>query len=865
MSTPRKLSRRRFLTDSAALAAGAAIGSKLTPQAYAANAAASGEFLSNWSNCPDRVWLGPEFWSNPLQDWRVAGGRIECTNAAVDRNVHLLVRSLGEQVGGFDLKVRVGRTDGGALAGKGSVGFRVGVRGPLPDYRNSLVFGRGLDAGLTADGGMFIGAIADAKPGTVKLDFTEAQLRLTGQPEGDGFALTLSVSDRSGRQRGAVSKSVARDRCFGNLVLVNNFGVAAAAGGGKAAQAAKKESVASASGLGAFWFADWRVAGDKIVANPERTFGPLLFSQYTLSGGIMKMSAQLPPLGASDNATVQLQVKAGASWKTISQAVMHPQARTVAFRIVDWDATKDIEYRLAYQLKFRDGRSENHFWTGTIRRDPISQPVISVADISCNYHAAFPNAPYVANVARLNPDLIAFTGDQFYENTGGYGAVRAPGDGAMIDYLRKWFLHGWTWRELTRDRPSVSLPDDHDVYQGNLWGEGGAGRTTTQEAGGYDMPVEWVNVVYRTQTAHHPDAHDPTPAKRGTLQYYGALTYGRVSFAILADRQYKSGPEGKVPPTGGRGDHETDPNFDPKTADVAGLSLLGDKQEAFLRDWVRDWRGAEMKAVISQTLFTAFPTTHGNPRGVLRADYDTNGWPQTARNRAVREMRRAFAFHLAGDQHIPGLVQYGVDEHRDGPVAFAGPAINVGYPRWFDPERAPWTKPKQKGPIGDFTDSFGHPMTVLAVKNGAAQARQGNVMEFLEDKASGLGIVHFDKRRRKIRIDCWPFRADAAHASTQFPGWPIEIDMLDNYKRTIVGHLPPVIITGVKQPVIEVADEVSGELLYVLRSNEPSFRPHVFAAGRYRVRVSDPESGKSAEVRQLEPAIQMQKAINVRV
>ena len=43
------------------------------------------------------------------------------------------------------------------------------------------------------------------------------------------------------------------------------------------------------------------------------------------------------------------------------------------------------------------------------------------------------------------------------------------------------------WRELMRDRPTVSLPDDHDVYQGNLWGESGEGRKTTQAAGGYDM------------------------------------------------------------------------------------------------------------------------------------------------------------------------------------------------------------------------------------------------------------------------------------------------------------------------------------------------------------------------------------------
>ena len=847
------------------------MGSNLSPLVPGAIAQASGTFVSNWQNCPDRVWIGPEYWSNPLQDWRLNHGRIECINAAADRNVHVLVRSLGEQDGDFDLRVQVGRVDGSALGkGTGSVGFRIGTRGPLPDFRNAVIFGRGIDAGLTSTGGLFIGAITDAKAGTAKLDVTEAELRLSGARAGNEYRLTLAVLDKAGRSLGTVTKSVPADRCAGNLVLVNNFAPAGGGGAGKAGKAAGKKGGGGgpAGGLGAFWFADWRIAGPKVSAHPERSFGPLLFSQYTLSGGIMKLSAQMPPLGGGDSSVVRLQLKAGAGWRDAGESPIHPEARTAAFRIPNWDATKDTEYRLAYTLQFRDGKKEEHHWSGTIRRDPVDQPELSVADISCNIHSAFPNAPYVASVAKLNPDLLAFTGDQFYESSGGYGIIRTPVDLAMIDYLRKWYLHGWTWRELMRDRPSVSIPDDHDVYQGNLWGEGGhlnPKGATTQEAGGYTMTADWVNVVYRTQTAHHPDPHDPT-LNTGIIQYYGPLTYGRVSFAVLADRQYKSGPLNKVPSTGGpRGDHETNPNFDPKSADVAGLVLLGDKQEAFLREWVRDWRGAEMKAVISQTIFTSFPTTHGGERMILRADYDSNGWPQTPRNRAVREIRKAFAIHIAGDQHIPGVVHYGIDEHRDGSVAYAGPAINTGYPRWWQPELAPWTKPKQPGLTGDFTDSFGNPMTVIAVRNGALHPKSGDVLEYLEEKSSGIGMVRFDKRHRKIHIECWPFRADPTQPGTQWPGWPVVIEMLDNYARRTVGQLPPLVVTGVRQPLFEVIDAASGELVYALRTVEPSFRPHVFAPGKYHVRVSDPESGKASEVRNLEPKTQPQPEVKVNV
>jgi hypothetical protein len=412
-------------------------------------------------------------------------------------------------------------------------------------------------------------------------------------------------------------------------------------------------------------------------------------------------------------------------------------------------------------------------------------------------------------------------------------------------------MHGWTWRELMRDRPSVSLPDDHDVYQGNLWGEAGDGRRTTQAAGGYDMAPEWVNVVYRTQTAHHPDPYDPTPGRRGAIQYYGPLTYGRVSFAVLADRQYKSGPEGKVPPTGTpRGDHVMDPAFDPGTADVPGLELLGARQEEFLREWAADWRGADMKAVISQTVFTALPTTHGNDRMILRADYDTNAWPQTARNRALREMRKAFAFHLAGDQHIPALVHYGVDGHRDGPVAFAGPAMNVGYPRWWEPAAAKWTGAKNDTELtGDFIDSFGHPLTVIAVKNGAVQPRPGNVRQLMDDKASGLGVVRFDKKSRTITVECWPYLADVTRKGTQMPGWPVTIRVLDNYPRKPAAHLPTLNVSGVQNPVVQIVDEANEEIVYTLRIAGQRWRPHVFAPGRYTVRVSEPETRRERVVK----------------
>jgi phosphodiesterase/alkaline phosphatase D-like protein len=771
-----------------------------------------------------------------MQDWRVANGRIECTNAAPDRNVHLLTRYLGDRKGTLDISVRIGRIESMAAKHE-SVGFRLAARGTLDDYRNNLIFGRGLDAGIDADGLLFV---ADAR-GTSPVPRENIQLRLTGEAKGPGYTLKLAARTASGETITEVAKeSVPSAQLVGNIALVCNFATP---------QEAAAATKAAPEGLGRFWFSDWTVSGTRVEEHPDRAFGPILFSQYTLSQGVMKLTVQMPPLGEEDSKDVRLQVRKGSNWSTIGRSAIHPEARTATFRIANWNDEDDVPFRIAYNLFSRDGSSQEHFWDGVIRRDPKDKPVITVADVCCNTHQAFPNAVYVASMAKLDPDLLAFTGDQFYESSGGYNVIRTPVDKAIVDYLRKWYMHGWTWRELMRNRPTVSIPDDHDVFQGNLWGESGAGQKTTQEAGGYQMAPEWVNVVHRTQTAHHPDPYDPSPIGRNAIQYYGPLTYGRVSFAILADRQYKSGPGGKAPKTDTkRGDHVMDPAFDPKAADVPGVELLGAKQEQFLREWAGDWRGADMKAVISQTIFTALPTTHGNERMVLRADYDTNAWPQTARNRAVRAMRQAVAFHIAGDQHIPALVQYGIDAHRDGPVAFAGPAMNCGYPRWFEPDRAKWLQPTSDALTGDFTDSFGHPLTVLAVKNGAVKPRQGDVTLLLDDKSSGLGLVRFDKKNRRVTIECWPYLADVTRPGTQMPGWPVTIDIVEWHARNAALHLPTLRITAATDPVVQVVDESNGDIVYTLRIAGQRWRPHVFAAGKYTVKVSDPEAGRERVV-----------------
>ena len=75
------------------------------------------------------------------------------------------------------------------------------------------------------------------------------------------------------------------------------------------------------------------------------------------------------------------------------------------------------------------------------------------------------------------------------------------------------------------------------------------------------MPVEYVKEVERAQTSHLPDPYDPTPIQRGIGTYYTDLNWGRISFAIIEDRKFKTGPAERIPKQGPRPDHIRNPEY----------------------------------------------------------------------------------------------------------------------------------------------------------------------------------------------------------------------------------------------------------------------------------------------------------------
>ena len=75
--------------------------------------------------------------------------------------------------------------------------------------------------------------------------------------------------------------------------------------------------------------------------------------------------------------------------------------------------------------------------------------------MSCNSSRTGGLRPEIVEHLRgQNPDLLFFVGDQTYRHT--------EHTAGSIEF-------GLQFRDVMRDRPTICIPDDHDVGQPNLW------------------------------------------------------------------------------------------------------------------------------------------------------------------------------------------------------------------------------------------------------------------------------------------------------------------------------------------------------------------------------------------------------------
>ena len=504
------------------------------------------------------------------------------------------------------------------------------------------------------------------------------------------------------------------------------------------------------------------------------------------SMGTLKLTAQLFPLKPGEPMEARLEVQRGDEWQEVARSPVLYPGWDVHFRVEGWDASRSVPYRV------RHGAEAS--FAGTIRRDPSERARLCVGVLSCNSaNTIGPREEIVANLKALDPDLLFFAGDQTYRHT---------------QHTVGWIEFGLQFRDVLRDRPTVTIPDDHDVGHPNLWGASGKrALEKTGSDGGYYYPAAYVNMVQRQQTWHLPDPVDPAPVEQGISVFFTRLVVGGIDFAILEDRKFKTGPKGSIPQLGPRPDHVTDPAYDRKAIDLPGLELLGRRQLAWLDRWSRDTDGVRAKAVLSQTAFCGAVHMHDKADERLLADLDCNGWPQSGRNAALRLIRQAGAVHLCGDQHLAVVVQHGIDAFRDGPWAFTAPAIvNTIYGRWWHPEQEqPGPNPIAGSPLpwtGDYEDGLGNRLTMVAYANPEDPADERR-------RGDGFGAAVWDFAAGNVVFHCVPrFAALVDGAPEEYPGWPVTVPLEAPWKHAVNDAVPARFVVPGQERAMRLLDEM---------------------------------------------------------
>jgi alkaline phosphatase D len=264
------------------------------------------------------------------------------------------------------MSVRIGRVE--SREADAGVGFRIGIRSDLNEYRSNCFAGGGLNAGLV-NGQLAL--VGQRRPLDGDIDLQDFSLHLSGEPAGEFCVLTLAIKNAAGETVDSISNRVNPERILGNVALVNNFH-----------SAIPRQLTPEQRRQGArHRFRDWTVGGEAFVQRPERAFGPILWSMYSLSdsrsdeGFVLKLSALTGPLRAADHPAVELHVRRGGGWTSLGTAELDSDAWTATFRIPHWEATSETPYKLVFRETGKDGQMYAGEWSGTIKANPQGRPL----------------------------------------------------------------------------------------------------------------------------------------------------------------------------------------------------------------------------------------------------------------------------------------------------------------------------------------------------------------------------------------------------------------------------------------------------------------------------------------------------------
>ncbi len=548
--------------------------------------------LIKWNLPQERIWVGPYLWANRLQDWMVIPEGLKSNIAKTNlhfRTVHLLSHRLGTQEGTFLIEVTITPLTLSSNVFDSFAGILIGAGAgelifPAPVIiHHSPGENGGIMAGIDESGRAVIKDFTKRNApviatGKVPQKFVPSyKISLKGTQHGNWCELWLFVFDAQTNELLSDTKipDVPTKQVEGNIALVAHPG-----GGEQPAN---------------FIFNNFLIKGSKIetIDSEDKEIGPIVGVLYTMSRGNLYLSVQTVPLGKNEGSEVSLEIEQYGNWVPIAKADVKSDSRIAKFQIVPWKYNTDVKYRTVIYCYDNDGKLRPFTYYGKIRKEPSDKNIVTLSAFTGSrmvgrdgvdtnsfdwtfHNVWFPHGDLVSKVKVHDPDILFFSGDQIYEH-----ASPTRKEVNILDYLYKWYLWHWSFRTLTRERPTICIPDDHDVYQGNLWGAGGR-PAKRQDDGGYVHPPEFINAIQETQTSHLPPPFDPTPIEQGITVYYTDIVYAGISMAIIEDRKFKSSPKELLP--NGQCDNGWFQNyhFDPKKeADVPGRNPVRRKTNEF--------------------------------------------------------------------------------------------------------------------------------------------------------------------------------------------------------------------------------------------------------------------------------------------
>ena len=309
-----------------------------------------------------RTWLGPALWANRLQDWRLHQGRVECvaaTGPMRTRTVAVLTRELvaGDRparIGvrtGLPPPARVLRVPGRAGGGRSTTGRPPWSRAPRARAAGSSAPTRPTAASASAS--------TPTRPGSSPTPPPRHRPRRPARP--GPWRRTSSWSwliparprplpaapHRHRRRRGDAGRGPPRR------------GRRAALTGGIALVSSSRE----ANGGARHWFAGPAPPGQGGQAAGAGR-GPVLGTLYTLNGPVLKLTAQLFPVGDGDPREVRLQL-APPRRRLGGPGVAPVGPGFAAALVTGWDGAAARRYRVLWGPAAPRSRPSRARWPPT--------------------------------------------------------------------------------------------------------------------------------------------------------------------------------------------------------------------------------------------------------------------------------------------------------------------------------------------------------------------------------------------------------------------------------------------------------------------------------------------------------------------